>query len=70
MYTITCLELGWRVSNGRRDWVFDTEAEAEAFRARRVKMDARNATRRERDGVLRSLGLVKVRGGLGGTYWE
>jgi uncharacterized membrane protein YvbJ len=26
--------------------------------------------RRERDAVMRSLGLVKVRGALGGTYWE
>jgi len=26
--------------------------------------------RRERDAVLRSLGLSKVRGALGGTYWE
>ena len=26
--------------------------------------------RRERDDVMESLGLVKVRGALGGTYWE
>lgn len=26
--------------------------------------------RREREDVLRSCGLVKVRGALGGTYWE
>lgn len=26
--------------------------------------------RRERDDVMRSLGLVKVRGSMGGTYWE
>ena len=26
--------------------------------------------RRERDAVMRSCGLVKVRGALGGTYWE
>jgi hypothetical protein len=26
--------------------------------------------RRERDSVMRDFGLVKVRGALGGTYWE
>ena len=30
----------------------------------------RNALRRERDQVMRDMGLVKVRGNLGGTYWE
>ena len=31
----------------------------------------RNLQRRERDGVMRSLGLVKVRGCVSGkTYWE
>ena len=29
-----------------------------------------NKRRRERAETLRSLGLVKVRGALGGTYWE
>lgn len=28
------------------------------------------AGRRERDAALRGLGLVKVRGALGGIYWE
>jgi len=33
---------------------------------------ARKARKRrsERDDVMRSLGLVKVRGAMGGTYWE
>jgi uncharacterized Zn finger protein (UPF0148 family) len=30
----------------------------------------RSRQRREREAVMRSLGLVKVRGSLGGTYWE
>jgi hypothetical protein len=30
----------------------------------------RNKTRRERDEAYRSCGLVKVRGALGGVYWE
>ena len=29
-----------------------------------------NRQRRERADAMRSLGLVKVRGALGGTYWE
>lgn len=29
-----------------------------------------NAVRREREAVMRDCGLVKVRGALGGTYWE
>ena len=40
-------------------------------------LDARKPTirdkakgRREKESALRSLGLVKVRGNLGGTYWE
>ena len=34
------------------------------------KRTARNAQRRAREDALRSVGLVKVRGALGGTYWE
>lgn len=30
----------------------------------------RKQQRKAREGVMRSLGLVKVRGALGGTYWE
>jgi uncharacterized Zn finger protein (UPF0148 family) len=30
----------------------------------------RKAQRREREAVMRSLGLTKVRGALGGVYWE
>jgi hypothetical protein len=42
----------------------DTHAKAVAARKRA------KARRRERDQVLRDLGLVKVRGAMGGTYWE
>jgi uncharacterized Zn finger protein (UPF0148 family) len=41
---------------------------AETVRQRR-NLRARER-RREREAVLRSLGLVKVKGALGGTYWE
>lgn len=34
------------------------------------KRTARNKARRDRDQLRRDLGLVKVRGNLGGTYWE
>lgn len=34
-------------------------------RRRRVRFN-----RRQRESMLKSLGLVKVRGALGGTYWE
>ena len=42
--------------------------DAEPKRAKR-RIAAR-ARRREHDDVMSSLGLVKVRGALGGTYWE
>ena len=35
-----------------------------------IRRARRNARRRERDDIRRSLGLVKVRGALGGVYWE
>lgn len=40
---------------------------AEADGKRRAKANER---RRARDAAMRSLGLVKVRGAMGGTYWE
>ena len=40
----------------------DFEAES-----KRIK---RNARRKARDQAMRDLGLVKVRGALGGAYWE
>lgn len=35
-----------------------------------MKKARKSAARKERDSVMRSLGLVKVRGALGGMYWE
>lgn len=43
------------------------DSEVAASKAKRAKANAR---RREREAILRSCGLVKVRGALGGTYWE
>jgi uncharacterized Zn finger protein (UPF0148 family) len=34
------------------------------------KSAKRRKARRERDAIMRSLGLTKVKGALGGTYWE
>ena len=34
------------------------------------KRKARAAARRERDEIMADLGLVKVRGAMGGVYWE
>lgn len=35
-----------------------------------IRRKAASARRREREAVMQSLGLVKVKGALGGTYWE
>jgi hypothetical protein len=35
-----------------------------------IRRAKRNAARRAKDDVMRSLGLVRVRGALGGSYWE
>jgi uncharacterized Zn finger protein (UPF0148 family) len=36
----------------------------------KAKKDQAKANRKAKEEVLRSLGLTKVRGALGGTYWE
>lgn len=43
-------------------------AEMEGKRAAKKAKAA--LSRKERESVMRSLGLVKVRGAMGGTYWE
>lgn len=45
----------------------DVAIRTEKVEAQRKKA---NRQRRERAQVMRDLGLVKVRGALGGTYWE
>ena len=35
-----------------------------------IAAEKRNFNRRARDQAMRDIGLVKVRGALGGTYWE
>jgi hypothetical protein len=41
-----------------------------ALAAREVKAQRRNKARRDRDQAMRDLGLKRVRGALGGVYWE
>ena len=47
----------------------DHETEARIVRAVRSRI-ASQAARSGKDAAMRSLGMVKVRGALGGTYWE
>ena len=42
----------------------------EAETKRQKANQRRRANRKAREEVMESLGLVKVRGNLGGTYWE
>ena len=35
-----------------------------------VKIAKQTRNRREKDSFMKSMGLTKVRGNLGGTYWE
>ena len=50
-----------------RDGDNECRACEDAAEKKRVR---RRKARRERDDALRSLGLVKVKGAMGGTYWE
>lgn len=40
------------------------------FAAIRARNQRSNQARRERNQAMKDLGLVRVRGALGGTYWE
>jgi len=42
----------------------------EWLKGREKQKKNQSAARKERDDCMRSLGLVKVKGSLGGTYWE
>jgi len=48
----------------------EIEAEEKRLKASKAKRDRKNAARRERDQIRRDLGLTRVRGALGGVYWE
>lgn len=58
-----------------RQWALEQALYAPEYDVREAaKKSLRNrrnsARRREREEVMKGLGLVKVRGNLGGTYWE
>ncbi len=57
-------EIGTRDGDNRCSSCDEIEAASKAKRAKA------NKARRERESVLRDCGLVKVRGAMGGTYWE
>ena len=44
--------------------------QCEQEEGRKAKNRKRAEARRARDSMMKSLGMVKVRGALGGTYWE
>jgi hypothetical protein len=44
--------------------------ERKAARQAMLRRVRRNGARRAKNEVMRSLGLVRVKGALGGTYWE
>lgn len=53
-----------------RDGEYPDDETAARVRQAVAARDRSAAARRERDSVMRSLGMIKVRGNLGGTYWE
>ncbi len=58
----------WNRSNGISDST--VEMTAAGMAALETKRTARNSERRARHQAMRDLGLVRVRGNLGGSYWE
>lgn len=45
-------------------------SKCEALSAAGVKRLSRKRVKKEREDVLESVGLIKVKGALGGVYWE
>jgi len=48
----------------------EIHAAATTEKARRARNKIASANRRNRDSAMRDLGMVKVRGSQGGTFWE
>jgi len=46
------------------------QKQPEIRNADEIKRQKRNQQRKAREQALRDMGLVKVRGNLGGNYWE
>ena len=64
-----CQECDKDISGSLRPCCTDESCYLATYRRLQRNKRARVA-RREKDSALRSLGLVKVRGALGGVYWE
>ena len=68
--TCRAANIGWRIAGQRLQ---ECRAAGHDVRDKSAQSiaDRRNARRRERESVMRDLGLVKVRGAVSGrTYWE
>lgn len=48
----------------------DRENQCQSCEKKQLKKAAARARRKANDAAMRSLGLTKVKGALGGTYWE
>ena len=57
---------GWAIISGK----CGTCAKKSGLVENKKIVDRRKATRKKRDQAMRDLGMTKVRGNLGGTYWE
>jgi hypothetical protein len=62
-----CEKCGEEISTKDGEGLCPACEKADADGKRRAKA---SANRKARDAAMRSLGLVKVRGAMGGTYWE
>lgn len=61
------VEIGGK--DGVDNLCWDCEYESE-FKPRKRRRRRQELTKKERETVYRSCGLVKVKGALGGEYWE
>ena len=62
-----------KVCENCSDEIFTKDGEnrcGECENAHKAKRARANAARKRREDLMRSLGLTKARGALGGTYWE
>lgn len=65
----TCERCGEEMVGADESETVCSKCEA-AQTAKLIKSRAAAQRRREKEAVLKSMGLVKVKGALGGTYWE
>lgn len=57
-------------SCGNEIYTKDGDNTCQSCELKQIKKKEAARRRRERDAAMRSVGMVKVRGALGGTYWE